>query len=196
MAMPNNSLSQVVVRYTWKGAPQNDPTDLVDYEIGGVALNNTTQGLNYQLWTFEAINDTIYVSALNTSGRIQLLQVGGVIQEITGTFDQNMNPFLAYSYADQWHYWWFDPIVGHMVISDLPTAVTSCKVCLDDRRSWEVINSDILLFYTRNGNLYHRRQRDRYTAELLLRESVGGNLVRVDMNGINRLQIKLQTDQP
>lgn len=195
MAMPNNSLSQVVVYYMWKEISQPDPTGLIDYEIGGVALNNTTKGLEYQLWTFEAIDDTIYVSAPNTSGRIQLLQVAGTVQELAGTFDQNMNPFLAYSYANQWHYWWFDPIVGHMVISDLPTAVTSCRVCLDDRRAWEIVNSDILLLYTRNGSLYHRRQRDRYTTELLLRESVGGTLVRVDMNGINRLQIKLQTDQ-
>jgi hypothetical protein len=194
MSMPNNSLSQVIVRYTWKGIPQNDPTALIDYELGGISLNNTSQGLEYQLWTFEAIDDIIYVSAPNTSGRIQLLVAAGLVEGVAGTFDQNMNPFVAFSQAGQWHYWWFDTTVGHMVVSDLPTGVTSCKVCLDDRRKWEIVNSDILLFYTRNDNLYHRRQRDRYTAEFLLRGSVGGTLVRVDMNGINRLQLKLQTD--
>jgi hypothetical protein len=190
--MPNDSLSQVTVRYAWKGAPQDDPTSLQDYELGGVGLNDTSKGLQYQLWTFDAIGDTVYVSAPNTSGRIQLIQVAGTIEGIAATFDQNMNPFVAYSQGAQWHYWWYDPLVGHMVISDLPSAIDSCRVCLDDRRDWQIAASDILLFYTRNGNLYHRRQRDRYTAELLLREGVGGKLVRADMNGINRLQLKLQ----
>lgn len=196
MAMPNNSLSQIAIRYTWRGIPQEDPTDLVDYELGGVGLNNTSEGLQYQLWTFEGIANTIYVSAPNTSGQIQLLVLSGPVEGLAGTFDQNMNPFVAYKQAGQWHYWWFDPIAGRMVISDLLTGVTSCKVCLDDRRDFEVANSDILLFYTLNGNLYHRRQRDRYTDQLLLRTSVGGTLVRVDMNGISRLQLKMQADQP
>jgi hypothetical protein len=193
--LPLNSLSQVTIRYNWRGQPQEDPQPLIDYDMGGVALHDTSQGLEYQLWTFVAVEATVFVSAPNTAGPIELVSANGPIDEIACTFDQNMNPFVAYSQGAQWHYWWFDPQFHGMVTSDLPPGVTSCRVCLDDRRLWEVNGSDILLFYTRNRNLYHRRQRDRYTQDLLLREAVDGTLLRADMNGINRVQLKLQAER-
>lgn len=192
--MPGNALSQVTMKYLWKGIPQDDPSDLIDYDVGGIALNNTSQGLLYQIWTYEAIDIGAYVSAPNTAGKILLFEATTPIEIIRGTFDQNMNPMVAYKQSNQWHYWWFDTISGSMITSDLPSDVDSVSVVLDDKRQLEATGSDVLLFYTRSGSLYHRRQRDRYTVELLLREGIGGKLVRTDMNGINRLQIKLQTN--
>lgn len=191
--MPDNALSQVSIRYLWYGPPQDDPDALVDYDLGGVALNNTSKGLMYQVWTYEAVGSSAFVSASNTAGRILLFTVSTDIEQIRGTFDQNMNPMVAYKQSGQWHYWWFDTISGTMVVSDLPVGVDSVVVTLDDKRQLEATGSDVLLFYTLNNNLYHRRQRDRYTTDFLLRAGIGGTLVRADMNGINRLQIKLRT---
>lgn len=198
MALPNDSLSQVTVKYLWKGLDQDDPTGLIDYEEAGIALNDPSQGLFVQLWTFRVDgvdSRTITVEADNTNGPIPLFTAPDTVAvtEIAGTFDQNMNPFVAFKQGQQWHYWWFDTQSAGMVTSDLPVGVDSCRCCLDDKRTREANSSDILLFYTLNGNLYHRKQRDRYSVDYLLRGSVGGKLVRVGMNGINRLQLKLQT---
>lgn len=192
MAMPNNSLSQIVLRYRWAGLDTDDPTDLTDYEEGGIALNNTSKGLQYQLWTYTAEGKDVYVEAPNTGGKIKLFSISSDIEILRGAFDQNMNPFVAYRSANQWHYRWFDTTASVYVTSDLPSTTTSCCCTLDDKRMAETGLSDILLFYTNNGNLYQRRQRDRYTSELLVRESVSGKLVKVGMNGLHRLQFKLQ----
>jgi hypothetical protein len=194
MALPQNKLSQVTVRYNWR-SEQPDPTGLIDYDMGGIALNNNSVGLEYQLWTFTAVDNAVYAQADNTPAPIHLVNAGGPIEDLSCTFDQNMNPMVAYLQGGQWSYWWFDPVVQGMIISQLPPNVTSCRVALDERRLWESPLSDILIFYTRDGNLYHRRQRDRYQNDLLLRESVHGTLVRADMNGINRMQLKLKAER-
>lgn len=195
MALPNNALSQIAIRYNWRGPEQPDPDGITDYDMGGIALNDNSQGLEYQLWTFTAVESAVFVQAPNTEEPIGLLDAPGKIEDLACTFDQNMNPMVAYLQGGQWSYWWFDPLVHGMITSQLPPNITSCRVALDDRRVWESPASDILIFYTRNGNLYHRRQRDRYQNDLLLRESVHGTLVRADMNGINRMQLKLKAER-
>ena len=191
MGMPNNKLSDVAFKYTWRGLNQTDPTVTQDFEEAGIALNNTSQGLQVQLWTFSTNGTDIIVDAPSLPAPITLLSPTNVAS-VRGCFDQNMNPFVAYLQEGQWNYWWFDTVVGHMVTSQLPSGVTSVVCTLDDKRPWESNISDICLLYTNNGNLYYRRQRDRYGIEYLLKTSVNGTLVKVAMNGIERLQIKLQ----
>lgn len=191
MGMPNNVLSDVAFRYTWRGLNQLDPTVVQDYEEAGIALNDTSQGLQYQLWTFSTDGTNVIVDAPSLAAPITLLSPGSVTS-VRGCFDQNMNPFVCYLKDSQWNYWWYDTTVGHMVTSQLASTVDSVVCTLDDKRPWESNKSDICLLYTNTGNLYYRRQRDRYGVEYLLKASVGGTLVKVAMNGIERLQIKLQ----
>lgn len=197
--MPNDSLSQVGMKYAWRGQDQDDPTGTEDYEMGGVALNDNSLGTEYQLWTFKisgADNKTITAEAPNTNGAISLYTPTGTsdVTEIACTFDQNMHPFVAFNQGAQWHYWWYDAQSAGMLLSDLPAGVDSCRCCLDDKRQFNSTNSDVLLFYTLNNNLYMRRQRDRFQNEMLLRTSIGGKLVKVGMNGISRLQFKLMSN--
>lgn len=193
--MPNNSLSQIAQKYAWSGIDKDDPTPYFDYEEGGVALNDVSQGLEYQLWTFNYISNSAYVAAPNQVAPEQLFTVSSNIQEIRGCFDQNMAPFVAYKAADQYHYWWYDTITAGYIFTDLPNSVDSIACTLDDKRQFNSTNSDILLFYTNNNNLYMRRQRDRYQNEMLVKGGVGGRLVKVGMNGIERLQFKMVTAQ-
>lgn len=193
--MPNDSLSQTTQQYGWRGLDQSDPTGELDYESGGINLHDVSQGLEYQLWTFYFVGMSAYVTAPNQSAPILLFTLTSEIQEINGCFDQNMAPFVAYKSGNQYHYWWFDTVGNAYVFSDLPTTVDSCKCTLDDKRQFNSSNSDILLFYTNTNNLYMRRQRDRYQTEMLLKTGVGGKLVKVGMNGIERLQFKLVTTQ-
>lgn len=189
--IPGNKLSQVGLKYRWSGIEQPDPTALLDYELGGAALNDVSKGLLYQLWTFSATNKSVYVTPTE-GGPIHVFDAANNIEELAGTFDQNMNTFVAFKQNTQWSYRWFNTETAAYAISDLPVGVDSCKCTLDDKRYTETSDSDILIFYTLNDNLYFRMQRDRYAIDYLLREGVGGKLIRVDMNGINRLQLKLQ----
>lgn len=194
--MPQNKLSQVTVYYKWRGLPQDDPGVLTDTDIGGVALNDNTQGLEVQLWTFTAVDNQVFVSAANTGGDTLLLTAtAGKIEEVLGTFDQNMQPMVAYLVEAQWYYHWFDSVTHGFITSQLPVGTTSCRVAFDDRRKDQSPNSDILLFYTLNANLYFRMQRDRYQVDYLLRESVHATLLRADMSAINRMQLKMQAER-
>lgn len=193
--MPNDSLSQTAQKYGWRGLDQSDPTEFIDQEEGGVNLRDISLGLEYQLWTFSYVDKVAYVNALNQSAPIALFTIANVLQEIRGCFDQNMAPFIAYKAADQYHYWWFDTVSNAYIFSDLPNGVDSVACTLDDKRQFNATNSDILLFYTNNNNLYMRKQRDRYQNELLLKSGIGGRLVKVGMNGIERLQFKMVTTQ-
>lgn len=194
--MPQNKLSQVTVYYVWRGPDQADPGVLVDTDMGGIALNDNSQGLDVQLWTFTAVDNQVFVAAANTGGDTLLLTAtAGKIEEVLGTFDQNMQPMVAYRVVDQWYYWWFDAVTHGFITSQLPVGTSSCRVAFDDRRRDQSPNSDILLFYTLNANLYMRMQRDRYQVDYLLRASVHATLLRADMNAINRMQLKMQAER-
>lgn len=191
--MPSNGLSQVAYKYKWRGLDLDDPTGLTDFEEGGIALNNNSAGMEYQVWTFSVVGKSAVVEAANSNGQTVLFTLSIDIQEIAGCFDQNMAPFVAYKAADQWHYYWYDTVTAGYVFSDLPVGVDSCRCTLDDKRQFNAPNSDILLFYTKDNNLYMRRQRDRYQNEILVKSGIGGRLVKVGMNGISRLQFKMIT---
>lgn len=194
--MPLNKLSQITVYYAWRGPPQNDPGLLIDTDIGGIGLNNNTLGLDVQLWTFTAIDSQVFVSAANTGGDTLLLTADeGKIEEVLGTFDQNMQPMVAYRVGVQWYYHWFDSVTHGFITSQLPVGTSSCRVAFDDRRKNQSPNTDIMIFYTLNANLYMRVQRDRYQIDYLLRESVHATLIRVDMNAVNRMQLKMQAER-
>jgi len=195
MALPLNSLSQVAIYYAWLGPDQPDPQPLIDYDLGGIALNDNSAGLQYQIWEFTAVGKQVYVQAPNTTGPTLLFTTDDTISIVRGTFDQNMNPMVAYLKGSQWYFWWFDTVSHSMVTSLLPADVTSCTVAFDDRRTLESNLSDVLIFYTRNENLYYIRQRDRYNTEYLLRASVHATLVRTDMSAIYRMQFKMQAER-
>lgn len=58
MALPNNELSPKPPKVTGYPHPVKGPGDLlVDWEVGGVALNDPSLGLDYQLWTLRVVPD-------------------------------------------------------------------------------------------------------------------------------------------
>jgi len=191
MGFPNNVLSDVAFHYTWRGLDVVDPTDTIDYEMGAKGLDDPTYGLEYQLWTFDTDQTSVYASA-PTVNRQVILTPGVPVDSIRCCFDQNMRPFVAYLSKGQWSYWWYDTTIPGPTTTQLPPTVDSVVCTLDEKRPWENGISDICLLYTNNNNLYYRRQRDRYGVEYLLRASINGTLVKAGMNGINRVQLKLR----
>jgi hypothetical protein len=168
-------------------------TRTLDYELAGAALNDPSEGLEVQVWTLRLEIDegtelgTFYLSAPTVTEFVPFSGIG--ITEGSIAFDQNMNPFIGYLQNGVAKYWWFDTVIAQQVHSELPAGSSSPRACLDDKRRLQTSASDVIMCYTRSGNLYFRAQRDRYTVEYLLYEGVTGQVINVGMNDKLRLQI-------
>lgn len=162
---------------------------LQDWEMGGVALNDPSQGLEVQLWKFtlEVDEDTgdsfVYVEAPSVAKTLLFSLPAGYISEIAGAFDQNMNPIVAYQTSGAPKIWWWDPTVPGMTHTAMPSGCIDMRVSLDDKRRFNVDASDIILSYVRGGSLYYRYQRERYLDEHLLQD----NISRLVCSAMNRV---------
>lgn len=178
--------------------PVKQPGDfLVDWELAGVALNDPSQGLAVKLWTLEALRNKttglqdVTVSAPGVAPTVLFSDTG--ITEVALAFDQNMNPFVAYQQESAAKIYWYDPTTPGMTHTTLPAGCYDLRCTLDDKRSFSVANSDIVLSYIRAGNLCVRYQRERFGIETILRSGIGTNarLVSMAMNSGSRMQWRL-----
>lgn len=159
---------------------------LIDYEMGGVALNNPSQGLWVQLWRVRVDGDVVWLGPDGGTEQPAFIRAG--VTEVALAFDQNMQPAIAFVQAGVAWLWWFDSSVPGMVFTQF-SGILNPRLTLDDKRPGQVGNSDVILAYLRAGSLYYRQQRDRYQTEYLL-SSVPpcGGLASVCMSTGNRLQ--------
>lgn len=151
--------------------PRNVPKDfLVDYELGGVALNNPSQGLEVKVWTGQYIDGAVVLEAEGVPPTT-LFSLPD-ITEFQFTFDQNMQPSVAYATASGVAALrWWDGTVPAFSTLTLPAGSRSPRCTLDDKRRLQTSVSDVVLFYIRGDALYMRVQRDRFTIEYPLVES-------------------------
>lgn len=194
--MPENALSTTPVRARFTGAAGLGVTDTVDYHDGGIAIQDASEGLLYQRWRarlFDAGESTSYVllDSPNTPA-FQLYAVPGMTQ-ISIAFDQNMRPALAYVDDSGSHLWWYDSVSEGMVVTRVNGATP--RIAMDDLRkiaSDDNQINDIILAYIRDGSLYYRQQRDRFTVERWLSDEVTGGLIKIGMNRQLRLQFMME----
>lgn len=194
MSLPQHTLSNpTVIGYLL--FPDNaDPSPLMDYELGGVALNDPSQGLRVKTWYCKTVIDGVKEITSISIGASDVVPivflVGDGITEASFAFDQNMNPVVAYMQNGQAKFYWFDTAVSGYVTTVLPAGTRSPKCCLDDKRPSQVAASDILLFYARGTKLYYREQRDRYLVEYeLANVSLGEDVLVAGMTDKLRIQI-------
>ena len=189
--IPEERLSTTVVPADYQSPDDVDPPNaLWDYELGGVALNDASGGLQDRVWTLRAEGDTgrVYVSAPGVGETLIFTALG--ITEASLAFDQNMRPFITFVQNGRAKYRWFDTVLGANRITDLDPADESPRCTMDDKRDNQTSlgTNDIILAYVRAGNLYYRQQRDRFETERLLYEGVPGRFLRVGMAKNLRLQ--------
>jgi hypothetical protein len=167
---------------------------LEDFELGGVALNDSSQGRYTQRWKGWYDSGNIYLN--NEADATSILVNSGLsnVLEVSITFDGSMAPVIAYLVGTTTNLYWYDAIIpGYTTLSY--SGCTSPMLCYDDKRESETTNSDIMLFYIRNGGIYYRQQRDRFTIEYTLIASVpSGRIMNVGMNLENRLQLTYKKD--
>lgn len=159
---------------------------LIDYEMGGRAINDTSAGLQYQLWRVRVDEDVVYLGPDGGNEQPAFIRPG--ITEVALAFDQNMQPVIAFTQGGQAWLWWFDGTVPGMVFTSILGAVNP-RVTLDDKRRGQTASSDVILAYLRAGSLYYRQQRDRYQTEYLLTANPPcGGLATLCMSAGGRLQ--------
>jgi hypothetical protein len=114
-------------------------------------------------------------------------------RELTLTFDQNMNPMVAWMAGDVLYYRWYDPVSEDYSVDTI--AGRSPFLTHDDKRKESVAlgTTDILLFYIKGSTLCYRVQRDRYQIEYVSVIFAGPRLWirRCGMNKQYRMQIEV-----
>lgn len=149
-------------------APDNDPgiNLLVDYERGGIDVNDPSEGLRVKPWQFYFDGDGIFCTAEDVVPFLILETTG--VTELSGSFDQNMRPCVAYMKDNECHLNWWDTWTSSRQ-DDVFVEQRSPRLTLDDKRSSQFGNSDVIFGYMRGQSLCYRQQRDRYTIERVLR---------------------------
>ena len=184
--IPENRLSSTpVVAELYAPDDREVDSPLLDYELGGVALQDASEGLRVKEWTCYAdgVTGNVYLVAPGVFDTLVFTAPG--ISELSLAFDQNMRPFIAYVQVGQAKFRWYDTVTGQNVITTLDPGDRNPRCCMDDKRPEQTAqgSNDIILAYTRAGSLYYRQQRDRYEVERLLTSDLpgAGRLLRVGM---------------
>jgi hypothetical protein len=196
VALPLDSFPETVVEQLL--LPPDDvrrPSSLlVDYERGGIALQDPSQGINVRDWTADLQGDTVRVYPSDTPGSPTSLFTESGITSISLAFDQNMNAAIAYVANGTAKLYWYDPVIENYNVFVIGGGAISPVVCHDDKRDFVVLTggSDVLLFYIRADKFYYRQQRERYTVERELGTIPFPDafIVKAGMNGVRRVQVQ------
>lgn len=166
-------------------------TPIIDFERGGVNVFDPSAGLRVKPWEFYLRAATVYCKADDTAEYAIFSNSG--ITSLSGAWDQNMNPIVVYTVGAETRLNWYDTLAGTRRDDSFGTEIRSPRLSLDDKRSSQFGNSDIIFAYMKADKLCYRQQRDRYGVERVIREGLPTDclLVSVGMNAGWRLQFKL-----
>jgi len=182
--IPNNAFTATPIVSAFL-PPKDEPYQpLTSKSRGGVALNDASQGRDYQNWIVNYDGANILVAPQGGSTAFTL-PVAGVLS-VSLAFDNNMNPVIAWMDAVGAKLYWFNNVT--FVTTAFPA--TSCRVTIDDVRDFYNADSDVIFAYTNAGTLYWRQQRDQYATQRTV-GSTTGLLQKVGLNQLNRLKFQL-----
>jgi len=189
--LPQNVLSSEPIVAAFKSPRDRVKLPLIDYELGGDDIQDPTHGLRVKVWTGRYSGGVFTLEASDVPA-VAIYSRADVV-EFSFTFDQNMQPFLAFQLANGFAYFrWFDATVSAFVVTQLPEGSLHPRCALDDKRAGQGSVSDIVLAYLRDAALIVRAERDRYETEYTLAEDLTGyRLDNVGMNRVLRFQFKL-----
>lgn len=193
MALPQNVLSTSNSVLQFEAPRDIAKLPLEDWDKGGVAVGDASQGLRVYDWRCFMDGNDVRVEVPGVVSPSTVISQAN-IAELAFTWDRAMRPFLAWQLENgTCQYRWYDPLVSDFVISDLPSGSKNPRCQLDDKRVSQSAASDIILAYMNSGELRYRQQRDRYTVERVLKTDLGTkSLVQIGMSRANRFQFRLR----
>lgn len=191
--LPDSVLSSEVVDAPFLFPRNITRRPLRDYEYGGRAIQDPSFGLKDRVWTGDYIDGAVVLAAPGVAPT-EVLELAN-IEQFSFTFDQNMQPFVAYQLENGTAaFYWYDSTAPGFVTTTLTTGSYDPRCSLDDKRPLQTGNSDIILAYCRAGSLYMRVQRDRYETEYELADDIEQReLIQIGMNVRLRFQFQLST---
>lgn len=195
MSLPLNQAASATVASALLYPDDSVRSDrLVDYELGGVALNDASQGLQVQVWKAFVQGGNVCVAPQPANAPVTVLFAADDVTELSLSFDQLMHPTVAFMQAGVCKLYWFDSLAAAQVTTSFPGATTP-MLCLDDKRPLQVLAGvvDVLFFYVLGGNLCYRQQRDRFTIARVLAALPPGSaeITGVGMGRNGRVQVHL-----
>ena len=180
---PNNAMSAMPMTSLFLSPDIERATASEDFEDGGIALQDSSQGLSGFRWRcyFDASN--VFVQR-DGSSPVNIFSQAG-ITEIAFAFDQNMRHNVAYRLTNERVYLrWFDSVAQAYAVTDFGPAKNP-RMALDDKRMSQVNNSDVILAYLRDGQVFYRMQRDRYATEYVVASGLA-DTIRLRNIGMGR----------
>lgn len=167
----------------------------MDYEMGGVAVGDASQGLQVRTWKAWVAGGQVLLAPWPELAPVTALFAADDVSELSLAFDQLMHPTVAYVQGGSTKLYWYDTAVPGQVTTSFPDA-SYPAVFLDDKRAVMVQkgSTDVLFFYLRAGGLYYRQQRDRFTVERVLAPVLVSNVSRIESVGMGvngRVQVRL-----
>ena len=189
MSLPNNILYLATEPVTFLAPDHLVIKPLIDYERGGVAINDASEGTNAYNWKIAYTGSEVRLSREPYSDFTVLFTTPG-ITEIGFAFTQNMAVTVCYVQDGLTKLYWFDTQISQYVTTEFPS-VTSPKLAMDDKREYSSSISDILFCYLRAGNLCYRQQRDRYNTERVIVATQATKIRRIGMTTGLRFAVEL-----
>lgn len=167
--LPENRLSQIPQLADWLYDYPPDYGALIDYCMGGVELNDPSQGLDNTLWKLELNKQTGELKLGKHGENGEVLLTDKAIKKVSLAFDLNARPAYVLEYDNHVKFTYYDTVTSQNVTVNFD-GVRSPYLTLDDRRVENSAGSDILFCYIKGQQLCVRYQRDRYTVEHSLHE--------------------------
>jgi hypothetical protein len=189
MALPQNKLSAQPYPAAYLHPDEHARVNtLYDFERGGVALNDASEGIDGYDWKAWVEGDDILLARAPYDSPTTLFTAAGTTW-VSLAFDQNMRPALAYMQAGACKLYWYDTTIPGPATTTFADC-TSPMLCMDDKRQGADQYNDILFFYVRAGSIRYRQQRDRYNTERTLTAVPPGYILQVGMAQNLRVQIR------
>ena len=181
LPLPEPLLGSRAIGEAFEGPRGRDYPYTESYEWGGVDFADPSEGLISHTWRAWTNGRKIWCQR-EGSAVVRELVNDIAITEVDLTFDQNMQPCLVYKTGEDVKLIWYNSQLDKFVTTQFEN-LHYPRVSLDDKRPFNIANSDIIFAYIRAESLYYRIQRERYSVEHLLLDRVGSNeLIKIGMS--------------
>ncbi|MCU8036937.1 hypothetical protein ACRN98_22005 [Shewanella oncorhynchi] len=164
-----------------------------ELELGPIELNNSGGSIKEFWWLFNFNGTSVTASRYNHFANEfddqQIIFYVDNVKRLSATFDQLGRPMVFYeTVLGELRLYWFDPVNVENTTTVFGDG--SYPFSTFDIR-WDTSNarSDNMLFYIRDGGIYYRLQRDRYSIEHATPVINGAILLEADMTVDYRLQL-------
>lgn len=140
----------------------------VAYTQGGPAFADASQGLEGYVWYAYIDDQDQIIVKREDLDELHIITTKANITQLDLTIDQNMRPFLCYVADGLPYYYHFNAEDSTYSEVALDPTIKFPRCELDMRENHNIPYSDIILGYTRAGNLCYRLQRERFQQERVL----------------------------